>query len=354
VTSTIELKRFRWVVAVLAILAAIVFFPFWSPLIMAAWTAHLARPLVERLERSFGGKRSLAAIVTLLIVLLVIVPLAIVITSVAIEGVALVKNALSSPKWRGALESIVTNGDSGGVSFKPDQIMNMARQYGTQAFNVLGGVFDLVIAIAVGLFVFTLGTYSFMVDGGRIWAWFILHAPLARQHVHRLVDAFYETGRGMFIGVGMTALAQASLATIMYIVLGVPRALVLGVLSLFCAFIPNVGTTLVWIPVALGLYFTGHPAKAAILVAYGCLVVGTIDNILAPALARWGKLRLPMFALVLAMLGGLALFGPFGLLLGPLVVRMAREALALAREEGLIGDNAPSKVHEREEELPAE
>ncbi|MEO8877725.1 MAG: AI-2E family transporter, partial [Polyangiaceae bacterium] len=142
-----------------------------------------------------------------------------------------------------------------------------------------------------------------------------------------------ETGRGLLVGVGLTGLVQGVIATVAYFALGVPRALVLGLLTCLASVIPSVGTALVWVPIAIGLGLSGRTGSAAILVGIGVLVIGTIDNVLRPVFSRFGKLELPSFVLLVSIFGGLALFGTWGFLLGPLLVRLAKEALIISREE---------------------
>ncbi|MGZ5970726.1 MAG: AI-2E family transporter, partial [Polyangiales bacterium] len=98
------------------------------------------------------------------------------------------------------------------------------------------------------------------------------------------------------------------------------------------ALIPSVGTGLVWVPVAIGLALSGRTTAAIAMGAIGVLVIGTVDNIVRPSFSRYGQLRLPTFLILVAILGGFAIFGPWGLILGPLSIRMAMEALSLLRE----------------------
>jgi predicted PurR-regulated permease PerM len=93
-----------------------------------------------------------------------------------------------------------------------------------------------------------------------------------------------------------------------------------------------VGTGLVWVPIALGLFFTDRPVRAAILVVLGVAVIGSVDNLLRPVFSRWGALKLPLFLLFVSVFGGLAAFGTWGALLGPLVLRLTMEALSLVSE----------------------
>ena len=138
-----------------------------------------------------------------------------------------------------------------------------------------------------------------------------------------------------------SSLAQGGIATIAFLALGVPRALVLGLITTFAALIPAIGTAIVWAPIAAGLALTGHPGKAIFLCVFGLAVIGSVDNILRPWLTRSAHLELNSSVVLVAMLGGVSAFGAFGLFLGPLVVRLAVEALAIAREADLFGRRAP-------------
>ena len=133
------------------------------------------------------------------------------------------------------------------------------------------------------------------------------------------------------LSVVMTGLIQGLTATVAYFVLGIPRAIVLGVLTAFASLIPSVGTALVWIPIALGLALTGSWWRAGIMAFVGIFVIGLADNLLRPLLSRRGSLQLPTFVLMVSMFGGLATVGAWGLLLGPLLVRLAVEAVSIER-----------------------
>jgi predicted PurR-regulated permease PerM len=138
-------------------------------------------------------------------------------------------------------------------------------------------------------------------------------------------------GRGLIVGAGGTALAQGALATITYVALGIPRALVLGPLTAVCAVIPVIGTGLVWIPLAVELALARDYVRAGVMAAVGAGVLSLIDNLLRPILTRYGRLALPVPIVLVAILGGIEVLGAAGALLGPLLVRLAVEALRMAR-----------------------
>lgn len=325
--------------------------PLWLPLALAAWTAALLDPLAQRITRLARGRVGVGAAVATLSLLLLVIPVVLALTSVASSGAAFVRQVLASPAGRQAFESVVAAETSEGVRVATsaslaevaranlDRIPALAREHGATAWRAASGFAGAGAVAALAVFVFFLALYSFLERGREMWTWAKRHAPLREETSERLGRAFLETGRGLVIGAGLTALTQGALATVIYAALGVPRALVLGALTIVCAFVPAVGTAVVWLPVAVGLALKGSVAKAIILALVGALGISSIDNIVRPFMQRWGgNLELPAFVLMLAAFGGLAMFGARGLVLGPLAVRMAAEVLAIAREQRDLGD----------------
>jgi predicted PurR-regulated permease PerM len=162
-------------------------------------------------------------------------------------------------------------------------------------------------------------------------SWIRARTPLRARHFDRFARAYAETARGLIVGVGLTALIQGVLATLTYAIVGVPRALALGLLTTVSALIPGFGTALFWAPIALVLAVQGHPGKALVVVLSGIVVIGSVDNVLKPILAHRAHLALSPTVLFITMLSGLAAFGASGLIFGPLSVRLAIEGLEIAR-----------------------
>jgi len=212
-----------------------------------------------------------------------------------------------------------------------EQLIELVRRHGASALGAARILFGAATFAVVGIATFVSAFYVFLLEGPRLQEWLLSHAPLRREHFQRFSDAFAEVGRGLLVGVGLTAVLQGAVATCGYAALGVPQPLVLGVVTMFASLIPSIGSGLVWLPVAAGLVLTGRPGAAVAMLLIGC-VVSLVDNVLHPVLARYGHLRLHGLLIFIAMLGGLAIFGPGGLILGPLLTRLAVEALRMLRE----------------------
>jgi predicted PurR-regulated permease PerM len=315
------------VAVVLTVAAAVVLSPFVVPCVLAAWAAELARPLRLRLERVLAGRRRAAAALTVLLLVLVVAPLGAAVVVLAIGARELLqeaKNAFESGSFGRAL---------GPATPTFDQIVELARTSGAASAAFVLGTLRGSARAAIAFVVFLFGFYAFSAHRERFGEWLARSAPVPRAAFDRLSAAFYETGRGLVIGVGLTALAQGVVATIAYLALGIPRAILFGFVTAVAAIVPGVGTGFVWVPLAVALAATGHPIRALVLVACGAGVISVIDNVLRPMLARYGKLELPTFVLFASMLGGVLVLGPAGVVLGPLAARLAAEAIALARRD---------------------
>lgn len=320
------------VLCVLGALATLV--PFWPSLIVASWVAALAAPVLERLAPTSVKRQRYIAVLVTSIVFAAVGVLAVVAFSLVQAGAELVRTLLATESGAAALRALVSNGGPHEVDLghlRPEQLADMVRQYGSGALAALGTVFGETTKAIAGALVFIAATYFLLTHGMRAYAWVADYAVVPPRILRRFATAYIETGRGLLIGIGLTALLQALVATAGYVVLDVSRPAALCFLTFLAALVPTFGTALVWVPVAAALLFSGRPGAAVVMTIFG-LVAGVVDNVARPWLSRWGQLKLPSLVVFIAMLGGLAAFGAWGLILGPLFVRLMVEALELVRE----------------------
>jgi predicted PurR-regulated permease PerM len=331
-TAVPNVKLMSVVTAGLCVAAIVVFAPLWAPLVLAAWFADLLRPAVRTLERVLGGRRRAASALLVLVLVGVLLPLAGIALALTTATQELLAQVRAAVEGQGSLDSALLSGGSVASHPVPRDWADLASRYGANAWRALAVVARASASAVVVALVFVSALYTFVVDGERAYAWLERHAPLKREELARLASAFRETGRGLIVAGGGTALIQGAIATVAYMGVGIPRALILGPLTAVCALVPFVGTTLIWGPLAIELAATGHYVRAGIVFAVGAGVISLVDNFVRPILARYGHLQLPAFVVLVSMFGGIAGFGPSGALLGPLVVRLCIEALAIVAE----------------------
>jgi predicted PurR-regulated permease PerM len=315
-----------WVTLGLVAACAVLLAPLAPAVMLALWLGALARIPHQPLTRAFGGRARLAAAITVIGMTTILIPFVLVIISLAADAYQLVMQLLQSPRGAAVLEQLVASqgaAEPGVTSGLWDLILSQQGR----AWGILQQIAGTATRVIIGLVVILAGAYAVLIDGSRWYAWIESHAPIPHGLLRRLRDAFFETGRGLFIGIGGAGLLQAIVATALYLILGVPHALELGLLTFCFSVIPAVGTAIVWAPVAAGLALTDRTGAAIALAVCGVAVIGTVDNFVRPLLARRGNLQLPTYLVLVSMFAGVQVIGAWGLLVAPLAVRLAKAAL---------------------------
>jgi predicted PurR-regulated permease PerM len=188
---------------------------------------------------------------------------------------------------------------------------------------------DALLGLVVGL----LTMYYTLLEGPRIALRLERALPLDPRHTRALLVEARDVGRTAFLGAVSTAVVQGVLAGVGYAVLGVPQPVTWGVMTAVASFLPVVGTILVWVPVSGWLLMTGHTIRAIVLVVYGVLIITSLaDYVIRPRLVGRTAHGHPLLTLI-ALLGGLEVFGLAGLIVGPVVVTVFVAALRLYERE---------------------
>lgn len=328
----------RWLVGGFVIAAGILAIPFAPWVIFSAWLGRWAKRRIHGpLMRVIGKRPSLAASLTVVIMLLVFVPIAALIASLTVDAIALVQQLMASDAGKSLLEQL-----AGGPKPAADVtqhavtstagIIDLVRTQGERAFAIATQVAGATAHFVIGVLILVTGIFGLLIEGDKWYAWIEQNAPVAPTTTRRLADAFIETGKGLAYGIFGAGLIQAVVATIAFLIIGVPSALALGMLTLIFSVIPAIGTAIVWVPVTIGLALTDRTGAAIGLAVVGVFVIGSVDNLARPFLARRGQLALPSYVLLISMFGGVELIGGWGLVIGPLVVRLAKEAIAIRAE----------------------
>lgn len=156
--------------------------------------------------------------------------------------------------------------------------------------------------------------------------------PMEQKHKEQIASQLYITVTAVVRGVFVVAVAQGTLAGIGFFMARVPSPVSLGFCTTFVALIPVIGAGMVWLPVSLYYLIQGSIGKGVFLFLWGSLVITLVDNFLRPILIG-SKARLPVLFLFFGILGGIKVYGPMGLFLGPLVVALVIAFIKIYQEE---------------------
>jgi predicted PurR-regulated permease PerM len=185
----------------------------------------------------------------------------------------------------------------------------------------------------LGLVVTLMTLYYVLLEGTRLARRIERIAPLEPRHTRALIYEAREVGRTAFLGTIATAIVQGVLAGIGYAVLGVPQPVTWAVATALASFLPVIGTLIVWVPVSGYLLMEGHPVRAVLLVAWGILVVTSLaDYVIRPRIVGSSGHGHPLLTLI-ALLGGIEVFGLAGLIVAPIIMSIFVAAFRLYERE---------------------
>jgi predicted PurR-regulated permease PerM len=305
------------------ILFVVTVMPILPPVLLGALLAAFATPLRVRIEARFPGRTVAAAAITVLLVAAVLVPIGVVVMLIAERLIAVLDRLPTLAAWIDGPDGL-----QGYLADKPflqrltpadlgTQIQGAVTWLGSAIPGLLTGFFELILS-----FFLTMVTAYYLLHDGR-WARARLERalPLEPHHTRAIIDEFEMVGRAVVVGTLGTACVQGLLAGLGYWMLDVPEPLLFGALTVVVAIIPVVGSAGVWVPITIWLAATGEVTRALILLGFGTLVVGTVDNLLRPILSKEGLHFHPLL-IFLSLFGGIAAFGASGLYLGPLFVAL--------------------------------
>ena len=335
-------KTFFWVLLSTLLLG---FFwllsPFFSSLLFSLVLALAFEPFYTFLFKIFKSKRHLAASTCLLLIfLLLAIPLSGLIAAISNQllktaqtfqwdpaalqnllGQGLIAQTLE--QWRQALDIDINLGE-----WLKEFLHNSAQTLYQFSPKVVSRTAAFFLKSLLTLIV----TYFLLIDGSKLYREILDLSPLKEADKKTLAKEIKLMLRACIYGYLMTAVVQGILATIGFWIVGVPIALLLGVATSVMSFIPILGAATVWFPVFLFLLMSGHYGKAIFLLVYKLVVITTIDNVLKPLLIR-GKTNIHPILLFLAIFGGLKIWGPIGLLAGPVLVAVLLAVLKIYRQD---------------------
>jgi predicted PurR-regulated permease PerM len=255
-----------------------ILWPFYGTILWASIIALLFAPVHRRLLLHVSGRRTPAALLTLLIALFV-----------AILPFALVAAALAQA----------------------------TQLIATQAFAIGQNTFEFLATLFITLYL----AFFLIRDGDDVVLTMRRAIPLPREQMQELVDKFITVIRATVKGNLLVAAIQGALGGLAFWFLGVAGALLWAVVMAFLSLLPAIGAALVWLPVAAYLLMTGSMWQGIGLIAYGMLVIGLVDNRLRPLLVG-NDTRMPDYLVMMTTFGGMAVLGINGFVLGPAIAAM--------------------------------
>jgi predicted PurR-regulated permease PerM len=329
-----EDKAFLLLLAGVSAAFLLIVWPFYGAVFWATVLAVLFMPLYRRALRWMRHRPTIAALVTvLLVVLIVILPLTAIGALLAQEAASTYARIQAGelnfgryfeqmlealPAWMVNLLHASRLIDPGAMRERlSGSLLRISQVVAAQALTIGQSTLDFVVSLAIMLYLL----FFLLRDGERLSARIKAAIPLRAEQVRDVLDTFGVVIRATIKGNVLIALVQGLLGGLMFWFLNIHAAALWGVVMGALSLLPAVGTALVWVPVAIYLLLTGATWQGIVLIAYGVLVIGSVDNVLRPIVV--GKdTKMPDYVVLVSTLGGLAVFGPNGFVLGPVIAAL--------------------------------
>ncbi len=327
------IKKYFFSILLFAALAfgVVLFWPFLTTILLGIVVSVLFFPLYKWLHKKLGNP-SIASILTVVaFVIILCVPLFFIATVVFNQA----QNLYTWIMQEGALNGLMAQGNSyvsrifpgSGINLETSLagiVSSFANNVGVLLSATLGSIFTLLLVL--------LSMFYFLKDGSH-WKKTLLHmSPLSKGNDVQILGKLQMAINGIVKGYLLVGLAQGVLMGVGMFIFGVPNAALWGVFAAIASLVPTIGTALVAVPAVLFLFATGHTGAALGMGAWAVLLVGLVDNMLNPIIVGRSINIHPLFVLF-GVLGGVALMGPVGILIGPLILSFIYALLSVSKTE---------------------
>ena len=305
--------------------------PFLASIAWALALSVLFAPVQRWLESKLK-RRGLAAIASLLVIcLIVVIPMTFMGQQLVVEaskGAKLIETKIKSGEWRRTFETKPHLAPLADKIVRQLDLPGIIKTFSAWLGNAAGAIVKGSVYQVIGLCLTFYLLFFFLRDRHRVLESLRSLSPLSKAEMDRLFDRVGDTIFATVYGTLAVASVQGLLGGLMFWWLGLSAPLFWGVVMTFLAVLPVLGAFVVWIPAAIFLALEGSLVKALILTLWGMLIVGTVDNLLRPILVG-NRLKLHTVLAFMSVVGGLILFGPAGLILGPVVLTVTTVLLEI-------------------------
>jgi predicted PurR-regulated permease PerM len=318
-------QRVRRLFALLLAAAFFVLFlrliaPFFEAIVLAAVFSGLLYPLYARLRRRVRSKAFAALATTLLALVVVVLPLTMLVSILAKEAVRVTEvvapwvdgkndaRELSAvvPRWMPYRNQVL------------ERAGDVVTQIGTFVVNRLSDATQSSVIFVLNLFVMLYAMFSFFVHGPRLLEFLAKYTPLEDDDKHVIAAKGVAITRATLKSVLVVGALQGTLGGIAFAVAGIGSPVFWGIVMAVASALPAVGTALVWVPAVVVVYLQGQPGIALALAGWCAVVVSGLDNLVRPHLVG-SDAKMPDLLVLLSTLGGIAMFGMAGIIIGPVL-----------------------------------
>ena len=325
------------------------FAPFSKIILISIFIVAILYPIYTKLKSKVKSEILASLITTLLVVFFLLIPSVMIVAVFTNQLIQLYPILIEHVSQADNFESFIKSFPF--LSSLYEKIEKITTNFNldlhTAIKNVVAIVLDFLVSqgknifinftlILIGIAFISITVFFLFKDGHLLYKKIYSLIPLPEKEKNYIIKSSYNAIQGVILGSVFTAIAQGILSFIGYYFAGVNFALFWAILTFFVAFFPIGGAALVWVPIAVYLFFTKGIIVGVLFSLWGTFVISTVDNIIKPIVIG-EKTNLHPIIFVLAILGGLNLFGFVGLFIAPIIVVVIDNLLNIYKERYVQG-----------------
>ncbi|HQF57523.1 MAG TPA: AI-2E family transporter [Candidatus Magasanikbacteria bacterium] len=316
------------VIVILAIALIYIIRPFLYPIFWAAVIAVIFYPLYSKFLTKTKRPNLSASLTLIIVILVIIIPLSILSTLIVNESINVYKSVspenisqkvtdiddwLSKTSLAPYLKTLETEGTS--------YLTNLTKTISLFIFENLKTFTQNSFRFFFMLFIMFYTLFFFLRDGKKMLERLMHLSPLGNKYENMLYERFTSTTRATLKGTLLVGAVQGSLGGILFLITGIPGALIWGLVMIAMSIVPAVGCSIVWFPTGIIMLLMGNIWQGLFILTFGALVISLIDNLIRPPLVGKDTQIHPLLILF-STLGGIFLFGISGFVIGPVIASL--------------------------------
>jgi predicted PurR-regulated permease PerM len=316
--------------------------PFLSEMASAVILGVVLYPVYEWMHQRFRNTNLAAALTTILAVLIILAPAFV----LGITLTAEVRDLATQLKERAGAEGLVpylttqiettlqwvSERIGVPVGQVEQEILSRLEALGTYILRKAGTVVNSLGSFLVGAVLTCFILFFVFRQGHLVTEFFFDLLAVSQERAGEVTRRLRDTIMANVLGVIVVAAVQGLLVGVGFYLVGLPSAVLWGVIAGVCSVIPVVGTAIIWLPAVIFLFASGAYAKGVMLTGWCAIIVGLSDNVVRPWIVG-GRAGMNGLVVFFALLGGMQAFGFIGIFLGPLVFAVTREVFVMIEEE---------------------
>ena len=331
-TKIIERYFFFGLLLATFVFTFFIFRPFWIVLILSIAFSIVLYPVYEWFKRKNLPSWLSSLLTTFLFMVILLGPISGVGVLVFNQSQNVYKEIINGQNVNSFIDSIDNTINKIlpiGITFNikekaPDFILfisdNIAKIFSTTLF----AFFSLILIF--------LSIFYFLKDGAKWRQELIELSPLADKDDRKIIVRLEKAVNGILRGYLLIAIVQGILMGAGFWIFGIPNGALWGTIAAIASLVPMIGTAFISVPAIIFLFAGGHEVAALSFLIWSIVVVGMVDNFLYPLIVG-NKINIPPLFILFAVLGGIAVLGPVGVLVGPLAVSLLYTFLLIYRNE---------------------